>query len=309
MKKQHDSNVVLLPKTVEYYQFELTKLLETEKYYEAKTLLRFLIDCSGKDDKTDEEWLMLLRWLEEQFPGYNDTSIAEIEDSESTQEEELTEKELLKQSLRQRHAVDQQIVKKLLKELRDNSSFEKKWIALEQLAYIEHKDINSTLKKLLQEEKLHPMLQFKILQTLKLRNARGSVQFLRMGEQVDVKIADVPQSLDQFPERLQNILEKVKETCEIYHPSLAYFAEQNWKEFLSCIYGSSLYEELLETSDCSRIWASVLHFFSLQTMGNDGMIEETTQLYEINSSSEGEEWLRAYTFMKECLQSSYRFHH
>ena len=54
---------MLLPKTIDFYQIEITRMLETERYEEAIALLRFLAKCDSGDIRTNEEWLALLAWL------------------------------------------------------------------------------------------------------------------------------------------------------------------------------------------------------------------------------------------------------
>ncbi|MFD2670525.1 hypothetical protein [Marinicrinis sediminis] len=319
MHEQKESNVVLLPKTIEYYQFELTKYLETEKYSEAKALLRFLLRCQGQDEQTREEWSMLVLWLEQQFPGSSPSSASTPTDDLQTDDErdgddddddgELeSEAELHEELMKQKQASNPESVKRLLDRLEHGSdaSFEKKWLALEQLVHLDHKDINARLKKQLQQYE-HPILQYKLLQTLKLRKARGEVAFRRYGEEVQVRISDVPVELADFPESLIHILEKVKEVCEIYHPSLAYFAEQIWKEYVTSIFGTSFYRDLLEEASAKRnVWACALHVIALQSMDETQTApEEIAPMYGIKEA-DAEAWVRSYEWMKECMRAMYR---
>ena len=62
--RTRSSNIFLLPNTIDYYQFQITELLERERYGEAKELLKFLLDCRTSETETMEEWRALLDWLE-----------------------------------------------------------------------------------------------------------------------------------------------------------------------------------------------------------------------------------------------------
>ncbi|MFC5988429.1 hypothetical protein ACFPXP_18660 [Marinicrinis lubricantis] len=298
IQKETLQNVILLPKTVEYYQFELTRMLETEKYAEAKELLRFLMECEGKDETTAGEWSMLLGWLDQQFP---DAVIAEQEEVDETEED------LLKKHIDSKVHTDQQWVTGLLQTLTGKSSFEKKWIALEQLAHIKQKDLNSRLKDWVEQTRLHPMLQFKVLQTLKQRGARGKVTMKRLGETVELTISQTPLKWEDYPEAIQSIFHKVQEVCEVYHPSLAYFAEQTWKEFLSCIYGTAIYNELMEQDERGqKIWACALHYVADQSMETQGSAEEIAAMYQVYEG-EGDEWFQSYSILKEVLGQAFSY--
>lgn len=66
MRAGEKGNVILLPRTIDYYQMRLTRLLETDRFAEAAELLRFLLQCRTDDERTVEEWRMLLEWMESQ---------------------------------------------------------------------------------------------------------------------------------------------------------------------------------------------------------------------------------------------------
>src|SRR5690606_644728 len=122
----HNDNVFLLPKTIDYYQEELTRMLETERFAEAVALLEYLLVCRSDDPVTEAEWQRLLDWLKTSFSIEMGTA-AEEED------EEVTESDLHKQRFYNKMAEDPGYVKKLLEIVLTHPDLEKKMLAIEQL--------------------------------------------------------------------------------------------------------------------------------------------------------------------------------
>ncbi len=287
-------NVILFPKTVEYYQIQLTRLLESEQYAEAVRLLRFLLQCQADDHRTFEEWKMLLKWLETTF----------VESDES--EEEATEGELYQRHIREKAANDPHYTKNLLEVLLEDPALERKMLALEQLIVIDHPQINDTLRRWAVEVELHPLVQFKVLQTLKIRGDKGVVQLEKCGETVHLDIQETPLEFDEFPASMSAILDKVKEISEIHHPALTYFAEQTWKEYLSYIYGSSKYENLKRIDSAMiPVWAAGLYHVVMETVLGAADESETRQLYGI-AKSNAPQWKHAYRTLKNYLNPACR---
>lgn len=265
MTETDKATVVLLPKTVDYYQIMLTRMLETERYAEAVDLLRFLLGCQPNDLRMLDEWKALLIWLESQFVQVENESVPD-----------LNEADLLEEQVHQRLYEDDHYGLKLLEMLTQSHSFEKQMLALGQLAYINDETLDEPIKRWLEEEQLHPLIQFKAMQTLKLRHYEGKITIMRDGEPASIEIDDTPLSLEQFPRLTQMPLLEVQEVCEIHSPGLAYFAEQIWFEYLSCIYGTALYDELVRMEDEEvQIWAAALHFI---VMSMSGMSSDEEQL-------------------------------
>jgi len=127
-------NVVLLPKTVDYYQMELTRMLETERYGQAMELLRFLLRCQTDDERSRDEWGSLLDWLSTMFPDHADGTRPDA----GEWEEEETENDLRRNHVLQKAAADRAYADKLLEALRQPVSPEKQFMALEQLVYVDH---------------------------------------------------------------------------------------------------------------------------------------------------------------------------
>ncbi|MEB3100411.1 hypothetical protein [Ferviditalea candida] len=293
MTGSNKDNVILFPKTVEYYHTELTRLLESERYREAVQLLKFLLHCQADDTRTVEEWRSLLGWLESSFPS----DIADAEDAEA----DLTEADLFRQQVQEKAGSDRHYAKKLMEILLHNVPLEKKLLALEQLAVIDHPQICETLKRWLQTVDLPPFVQFKVLQTLKSKGMTGKIKVHKYKEDTVLEIADTPLSLDHFPPNLLEIYRKVQQVSEIYHPALAYFAEHTWKEFLASIYGTSVYEQLKTLDSASlAVWAGALHAVVTETMLGEADEREIMQLYHIAPEFEAV-WEQAVRKIKSFL--------
>lgn len=283
-------NVILFPKTVEYYHMELTRLLESERYREAVDLLKFLLQCQADDMRTVEEWKSLMGWLESSFPS----DFAETED-------DLTEADLFRQQVLEKVGNDRHYAKKLMEMLLHDPSPEKKLLALDQLAVIDHPHICETLKRWLQTVDLPPLVQFKVLQTLKSRGETGEIKVHKYKEDTVLEIGDTPLAFDRFPPNLLEIYSKVQEVSEVYHPALAYFAEHTWKEFLAAIYGTSVYEQLKGLDGASlSIWAGALHTVVTETMLGEADEREIKQLYRIAPEC-GTVWEQAVRRIKSFL--------
>ncbi len=271
----YKENVVLFPKTIEYYQLKLTRMLENEQYREAHELLSFLIKCQGDDRQTQEEWKALYDWL-------NDNVIhAGVYD-----EEELTELDIYREQVQSKADQNHAYTKKLLDILlQETSSMEQKMLALDQLTYIDHQQINDILKRWLTTVELHPLIQYKVLQTLKIRGVTGEVNLSKCGEQAEVEISHTPLDISEFPDRIMLVKQRVERISEVQHPALSYFAEQTWKDFLHYIYGTSIYDQLL-TEDEAGIdtWAAALHFTAVESMIGHAEEEEILEAYGVTQA-------------------------
>lgn len=286
--------VILLPQTIDYYQEELTRLLETERYREAEELLSFLLNCRSFDPRTAGEWASLLEWLRTAFP-------ADL--AGDGEEEALTEQELHKQRISAKQAHDPNYVKRLLEVLLGDAPLARKMDALEQLAAADHPQIDDTLRRWLEQVDLHPLVQFKVLQTLCARGAGGTVRLHRCGETVDADIAATPLEIDDFPECIRAVASCVGEATEADQPNLIYFATHTWKEFLSYIYGTSLYKQLsgLDRGGIAA-WAAALHWAVQEAMTGEAAPDALFGLYRL-SGDEVQTGQQAYETIKSFLAS------
>ncbi|UHA75842.1 hypothetical protein KIK04_04545 [Paenibacillus sp. 481] len=265
------SNVVLFPKTHDYYQIELTRMLETERYGEAISLLRFLLQCGGELEQHRAEWQALLDWLEKAFPySANDDAVYDGYEDEGeldgnceaidAEDEEEAEHELVRQRLQAKIEADDQYLSRLLNGLREGPLDDRKLLMLEQLVHAEDAQLNGEMKHMLETELLHPILQFGILQTLKRRDMTGRVTFKKGNDSITVHIEDTPLNAASFPTCAYAPAEQVHKHAAVSEPSLAYFAQELWQQFLKAIYGSPLYEQLCQADEGhNRVWAAALH--------------------------------------------------
>ncbi|ULL17890.1 hypothetical protein DVH26_27570 [Paenibacillus sp. H1-7] len=298
--KSHD-NVILFPKTVDYYQFELTRMLENERYGEAISLLRFLLTCRSQDERVEEEWNALLQWLQTMFP---DETFADF-GAGSDPEDELSERDMLREKLILREREDGSYAAKLMESLKDASSLEKQLLALDQLALMEHPELNGQLIDWIKSGEQHPLIQYKTLQTLKLRGVQGLIELHRNGESVLVEIEDTPADFDQFPSIINEIIERIQQVSETNHPALAYFAQETWNEFLAFIYGTYQYRQMLRMDrDAIDAWAAALHLVLLERVFDSGDKEEILELYGITSELLFQ-WEQAYRIMQQFASSTF----
>ncbi|MUG69086.1 hypothetical protein [Paenibacillus validus] len=285
-------NVILFPKTVEYYQYELTRLLEAERYAEAMKMLRFLLGCRSDDVTAREEWQSLLGWLQMMFPD-----IA-LKNQDQPDEEDESESDLLRQQMLAKGEQSEAYAQRLLESIRSQHAPDKLMLALDQLAFLEHPGIDETLTGWLEEEELHPLIQFKTLQTLKKRGAAGSVSIRKNGEDVICDIEDTPENFERFPSQIQDIIARVQEISEMNHPALAYFASEMWNEFLAYIYGTSAYRQMLrQDAACVDVWAAALHLTLLEHVFEGGDKAELMELYGITSELSFQ-WEQSYRIMQ-----------
>ena len=279
IENSHNDKVFLLPKTIDYYQEELTRMLETEQFNEAAGLLQFLLTCQSDDPETGAEWQRLLDWLQTSF----DLGSNQAEDEE---EEEITEDDLHKQRFYNKMSEDPNYVKKLLETVLSNPDLERKMLAIEQLIVADHPQIDDTLKRWIEQVDLHPLIQYKVLQALRARGATGKLKLRREDEAVVVEIGDTPLDLLHYAEPIQAVLERVKAVSENEQPSMVYFADQTWKEFLAYMYGSSLYTAMIDMPDKHiTVWAAALHCAVVETMTGDKP-RNISQLYRLDGEDE-----------------------
>ncbi|SDD25824.1 hypothetical protein SAMN02799630_02883 [Paenibacillus sp. UNCCL117] len=294
----HD-NVILFPKTVEYYQYELTRLLEAERYGEAIELLVFLLGCHSADSAVREEWQSLLDWMRMMFPDLTGGQPS------GEEEPEQSESELLRSHLLAREEKSEAYAERLLETIRSQQAPDKLLLALDQLAFLEHGRIDEALTGWLREEELHPLIQFKTLQTLKKRGVTGSVTLHKNGESAVCEIEDTPADFDRFPSQIQEIIARVQEISEIKHPALSYFASQTWNEFLAYIYGTSAYRQMLRQDEaCVDVWAAALHLTLLERVFDGGDKEELLELYGITSDLTFQ-WEQAYRIMQQFASAMF----
>lgn len=231
-------------------------MLENERYGEAKEILGFLLQCQGQDERHYEEWQALLEWLEAAFPSAGEDGYGGSD--EGADEED--ESEITRRKVQEKLAQDAGYADKLLDTVMNGPLTEQTVLALEQLAYLDRPEVDEALTGWLKERPLHPLLQFRVLQTLRRRGLSGTLTLPRGSEKAEVELNEVPLGPGDFPESLQHILERVAEKTEVHEPTLYYFAQELWSQYIMAVYGTSDYRSMLDGSDdTADIWAAALH--------------------------------------------------
>ncbi|WP_411347790.1 hypothetical protein [Paenibacillus sp. WLX2291] len=260
-------------------------MLETERYREAMELLQFLLQCQGQDERQLEEWESLLGWLQTTFPEatYSQQTMAQME---SEPEEAPDNEQLMRDKVRLKQAEDRQYEEKLLKTAMELPVSERTLLALEQLSYLEQPQIDEQIVDWLQQDgQLHPLIQFRVLQTLRRRGHRGNVHYMHRNERVDVDVETVPLDPTEFPLSFIQILERVSDKAEISAPNLFYFAQELWSQFIMSIFGTQDYLYISRGDDAEiDVWAAALHQTVAETLEGSSDEEETRTLYGVTDS-------------------------
>lgn len=244
---------------------ELTRLLEAERYKEASELLEFLLQFEGENEEISQEWKALYDWLQFIFPETLQATDAvdnpiHIENHDTELEME-SEEELLHAHTVKKLQMDEHYVPRLLDSLKKASMDERSWLVMEQLVSVDDPQLDDEIIHMLEMESLHPLIQFGLLQTLNRRQAKGKVLFFRGDEQITVAIEDTPMDYGSFPRSLQTPVEQVNDAVAVREPSLAYFSQEIWQQFLRAIYGSTLYDQIQNSNEADlNVWAAALHW-------------------------------------------------
>lgn len=299
MTEQHKDNLVLFPKTLDYYQIQLTKMLETERYGEAKGLLEFLLQCHGDAERHHTEWQALLGWLDAAFPdaisGIAANGLTDEDDEEDEQEDDW-----LKRKVQGRAQSDVDYIPKLLASLYNGDDPEQQLLALGQLMHVEHPDIENALKQWLARGSYLPAVQFKALQALRKQGCSGQVTMWRDGESLSVEAGDTPLSFAEFPPGIHQVLERVHQSAEVSDPTLSYFAEEMWKECVQAAYGTQTFRSMIDDADSvSDLWAAALHQLLLEKLHGKQNDEWIREQYGITAElrfryEQSLRWLRQY---------------
>ncbi|BBI32504.1 hypothetical protein [Cohnella abietis] len=300
MTERTKDNLVLFPKTLDYYQIQLTKLLETEGYGDAKALLMFLLQCHGEADRHHTEWQALLGWLEAAFPEALSGSESGAYYS-ADEDEEQDEEELYRRHITDRSEADAEYIPQLLASLYNGNDPEQRMLVLGQLMHVNHPDIELSLRQWLTREEYIPQLQFRALQALRKQGATGSVSFWRDGESLTVEAGDTPITFDEYPKGIHQVLDRVHQTAEVSDPTLSYFADEMWKECVEVAYGTPIYRSMIEDEDsASDLWGAALHQLIMEKLHGKHGDEWIREQYGITGElrfryEQALRWLRQYS--------------
>ncbi|GGA36360.1 hypothetical protein [Paenibacillus physcomitrellae] len=260
-------------------------MLETERYAEAADLLRFLLQCQVQDDRHYEEWEALLKWLQEAFPAAAAGTGQGVPVMDVTEDAE--ESDFARKHAEMKFAEDRGYALKLLQTVTEKPLSEHTFLALEQLSFIQSPEIDEALVKWLEREERHPMLQFRVLQTLRRRETGGVVRIWRGGELSTIEIDAVPLTPEDFPPAVQDVLDRVGREAQVHDPAMFYFAQEFWYQFIMGVYGTADYASVVREEEASLdIWAAALHQTVTESLqGGDGKaVEELRAAYGITDS-------------------------
>lgn len=282
-------NLVLFPKTLDYYQIQLTKMLETERYGDSKALLQFLLKCHGDAERYHTEWHALLGWLDAAFPEVVSGTISEELNLEDDQEEQ-DEEEWIRQRVTDRSLTDPEYIPQLLATLYNGDDPEQQLVVIGQLMHLIHPDIEISLRQWLARDEYIPPVQFRTLQALRKQGATGLVSFWRNGESLSVEAEVTPLFFADFPQGIHRVLERVHQATEVSDPTLSYFADEMWKEFVEMAYGTQTYRSMVEDEDSvSDLWGAALHQLLMEKL----------------HGKQGDEWIREQYGITDELRFRY----
>ncbi|WP_123041322.1 HEAT repeat domain-containing protein [Cohnella candidum] len=300
MTDRANDNLVLFPKTLDYYQIQLTKMLETERYGDAKALLTFLLQCHGDAERHHTEWQALLGWLEAAFPeAVVAGNVVSVFDDEP--DDEIAESDWVRKRVEDRSVQDAEYVPRLLKTLKEADDPEQQMLVIGQLLHLIHPDVEPALREWLSEREHHPSVQFRALQALRKQGAAGSVPLWRDGELMALEIGDTPVSFSDFPQPVLTVMDRVRQTAEVSDPTLSYFAEEMWKECVQAAYGTPIYRTMIQDDDGSAdVWAAALHQILLEKLHGQTADDEIRDQYGITDElrfryEQALRWLRQYS--------------
>ncbi|MBP1966088.1 hypothetical protein [Paenibacillus aceris] len=289
------NNVILFPKTEQYYEEELTRFLKKEQYSDALQLLTFLLQFPAAHPQKIEQWEALSIWLQTMFPE------TLFPMSSPTEEDIEGEEDLLRQYIHEKSSDNGAYGLKLL-DLLQTGTLEQQVSALEQLGFVDQPGISASIKAWLSEKPRHPHIQFKALQALKQMGEQGFIEFPKNGDRIAVQIEETPLCPEDFPSQIRDMIRRVGDISEISQPDFVYFAKQTWQEFLAYAYGTSIYTDLLRTEDGAvDVWASALHALLQERLFGSVNREELLDNYGIVDSMTLQ-WKRAHLVLQAFVK-------
>lgn len=100
-----------------------------------------------------------------------------------------------------------------------------------------------------------------------------------------MEIDTVPLRPEDFPLQIVRILERVADQTEVHEPTLFYFAQELWIQFVMAVYGTRDYDSMLEDNDSmTDIWAAALHMTVADSLGGSHDEEDTRSMYAVTGA-------------------------
>ncbi|GAB6991435.1 hypothetical protein JCM16418A_34850 [Paenibacillus pini] len=238
--------------------------------------------------------------MEAAFPQYIAGSNND-EEMDLHGDHEPDEEDMKRRNAQSKLTKDPEYADRLLKTVMDEPLTEQTMLALEQLSYMEGSAIDQALAEWLQHNELHPLLQFRTLQTLRKRGMGGIVNLTRGQEHVSIEIDSVPLLPEDFPIQMTKITERVAGQTEVQEPTLYYFAQELWSQFIMAIFGTHDYLSILDEDDATiDIWAAALHQMVTESLTGSRNEEESRAMYGITDTMRFR-FEQAYRTMKQFV--------
>lgn len=255
-------------------------MLESERYGEAIETLSFLLSCEGQNEQKRQEWKTLLEWLRVAFPGGAEDAYGN--EAALAGEEVESEAQALQRRTREKQQQDPGYTFELVNRVIQEPFTERGQIALEQLAYLEDAETDLRLIQWLESGELHPLLQYRALQTLKRRGTTGTILLPRKGISLELDIEQTPLTPGDFPPAVDEVLERVSDQTDHESPSMFYFARELWMQFMMASYGTNDYIVLIRGEESELdAWAAALHIQAAQSLGGGVNEEQIREAYGI----------------------------
>jgi hypothetical protein len=176
-------------------------------------------------------------------------------------------------------------------------------LALEQLIVIEHPEISSLVIDWLESKSIHPHVQFKALQLLRSKGLEGVISLRRNGKTLKTLCEQTPLQFSQFPITIRRVLNKVIDGSERSYVSIGFFAEEMWYDFVTAIYATDYYVQLVNASEEQiATWAAVVHHQVLESLNINVDYEELRNIYGIDVA-ECASWQKSYMMMKNFAKT------
>ncbi len=285
---------MLFPLSITYYEKEIEELIETEQYEKVFHLVTWLRSQPHLSHSHITELQALYDWLRHIFEDQPRIDESILEDKLGDERKFLVDAVKAK-SHHQPHYVEQ------LFELLDSGSIQQQVQALEQLTHTDDSTVNLKLKAWLEQDIPNPFIQFKGLQTLKIRLHQGEIELKRRDQVIGVRIEDTPLDLYQFPSVFLQVLENLKAITDSDYPDFLFFAEQTWHDFLIFHYGTQTYRDLEKMGNMHvNIWAAALHTVLFESLYEDVDVIHIWETYQINEEQQTT-WRETYAYLRKFV--------